>query len=134
MKYLIASIILLISFNSYGQTDSSVRKSTTPWVKIEVEASFPGGEGAWTKYITKAITKHIDEITEDGRSGVCIVKFIVDIDSTVTDVHATTMKSSVLAKVAEDAIRKGPKWVPASLNGKKVKAYRYQPITFRLPE
>jgi protein TonB len=39
-----------------------------------------------------------------------------------------------LARVATDAIKRGPKWVPAVQNGRQVKAWRRQKITFRLPD
>ncbi len=31
-------------------------------------------------------------------------------------------------------IKKGPKWTPASVNGKHVNAYRRQPVTFAVVE
>jgi protein TonB len=39
-----------------------------------------------------------------------------------------------LAEIATAAIRKGPKWKPAVQNGRQVKAYRRQPVTFQLAE
>jgi protein TonB len=33
-----------------------------------------------------------------------------------------------------NAIRKGPKWIPAIQNGMQVNAYRQQPITFKINE
>ena len=42
--------------------------------------------------------------------------------------------NSKLAEIAVNAIRKGPKWKPAVQNGRNVKAYRRQPVTFQLAE
>jgi protein TonB len=39
-----------------------------------------------------------------------------------------------LSEVAVNAIRRGPKWKPAVQNGRNVKAYRRQPVTFQLQE
>jgi protein TonB len=39
-----------------------------------------------------------------------------------------------LAEVAVAAVKKGPKWKPAIQNGKSVKAYRRQPVTYRIEE
>ena len=44
---------------------------------MEKEASFPGGNGAWSKYVTRAITAQLDEFTESDY-GTCTVKFVVD--------------------------------------------------------
>ena len=104
------------------------------FTKVEIEASFPGGEGAWTKYVTKAIQNNIDELTDAGESGTCRVRFIVDKGGVVSDVEALTMKGTKLAEIAVNAIRKGPHWTPAQQNGRYVKAYREQPITFTIQE
>ncbi len=104
------------------------------FTKVEIEASFPGGEGAWTRYVTKAIQNNIEELQEAGESGTCRVRFIVSKDGTVSNVEAVTMKGSKLAEVAVNAIRKGPKWTPAQQNGRYVNAYREQPITFTIQD
>ena len=104
------------------------------FTKVEIEASFPGGEGAWTRYVTKAIENNMDELTEAGESGTCRVRFIVSKDGTVSDVEALTMKGTKLAEIAVNAIRKGPKWTPAQQNGRMVNAFREQPVTFTIQE
>lgn len=104
------------------------------FTKVEIEAAFPGGESAWTRYVTREIQKNIDELTESGESGTCRVRFVVDKEGNVSDVEALTMKRTKLAEVAVNAIRKGPKWTPAQQNGRYVKAFREQPITFTIQE
>ena len=104
------------------------------FTKVEIEASFPGGEAGWNRYVKKAIESNMDELTEAGESGTCRVKFIVDKEGNVSDVEAQTMKNSKLAVIAVNAIRKGPKWTPAQQNGRYVKAYREQPITFTIAD
>ena len=104
------------------------------FTKVEIEASFPGGLSGWTKYVTKAINADIDEISEDGNFGTCVVRFIVDKNGNVSEVEATTMKGTKLAQVAVNAIRKGPKWTPAQQNGRFVNAYRLQPVTLKNPD
>ncbi len=111
-------------------------KDTMPdkvYTKVEVEASFPGGLTAWSKYISRAITDSISKFTK-ADYGTCVVRFIVDVDGKVSDVVATTMKGTELAKVSINAIKNGPKWIPASQNGHTVAAYRLQPITLQNPD
>ena len=103
------------------------------FTKVEIEASFPGGAQKWAQYVQRAISNEIDEFTDDD-FGTCVVKFIVDRNGVVSDVQATTMKGSKLAEVAVNAIRKGPKWIPAEQNGRKVNAYRLQPVTLTNPD
>ncbi len=103
------------------------------FTKVEIEASFPGGASAWTKYVTRTIMSNQDEFTESD-FGTCVVKFIVDKTGKVSQVEATSMKGSKLAEVATNAIRKGPNWTPAQQNGRYVNAYRLQPVTLTNPD
>lgn len=104
------------------------------FIKVEVEAMFPGGEGSWNKFVQREVERHMDDLVDDGQAGTCEVQFIVDKEGNVSNVEALTMKGSVLGRIACDAIRKGPKWIPAKQNGTQVKAWRRQKITFRLPD
>ena len=98
---------------------------------VQIEAKF---KGDWSSYVKKEIEKHIDELTEAGESGTCLVRFIVSKDGSVSDAEALTMKGSKLAEVAVNAIRKGPKWIPAFQNGQQVNAYRTQPVSLQLQD
>lgn len=112
--------------------------------KVEIDAEFPGGVAGWTRYVTREIERNIDELQDDGRSGTVVVLFIVDKEGAVSDVRALACNeagvakclppNSKLAEIAVNAIRKGPKWKPAVQNGRNVKAYRRQPVTFQLAE
>ena len=102
--------------------------------KVEVEASFPGGEEAWTQYIRQYIGQNIDALVKANKSGTCRLKFIVDKNGNVKNVQAITMRGTKLAKVAVHAISKGPKWIPAVQDGRTVNAFREQPVTFTIQE
>ncbi len=101
------------------------------FTKVEIEASFPGGEAGWNRYVQRELEKNIDDLTEDGNFGTCTVQFIVDKTGAVSQVEALTMKGTKLAELAVRAIKNGPKWSPAQQNGRQVTAYRRQNITFK---
>lgn len=101
---------------------------------VEKEATFPGGDGAWTKYISRELNRYVDTIGRAGKTGTCIVQFIVGRDGTISNVEALTLEGTKLSEVVVDAIAKGPKWNPAVQNGKKVRAFRKQPVTFQIQE
>jgi len=48
--------------------------------------------------------------------------------------EATSMKGTQLEKIAVDAIRTGPKWIPAKQNDQVVASYRLQPVTLSNPD
>lgn len=100
------------------------------FTKVEVEASFPGGEAGWNRYIKNVIEHYMDDLTYADNSGTCVIRFIVDRRGNVTNVEALSMKDTKLSEIAIKAIVKGPKWLPALQNGRPVNAYRNLPITF----
>jgi periplasmic protein TonB len=104
------------------------------FTKVEIEASFPGGDAKWNEYVRQTIMSHMDELQEEGKSGTCEVQFIVDKEGIVSDVEALSMQGSKLSEIAVNAIRRGPKWKPAMQNGRQVKAFRRQKITFQMPD
>lgn len=101
--------------------------------KVENEAEFPGGQEAWIKYMSTAIKASIDSFSEKDY-GTCLLKFIVGVDGTVSSIDATTMKDTHFAETAINAIRTGPKWIPATQNGQVVASYKLQPVTLTNPD
>lgn len=120
--------------NSGVITGPKKEEKDEPLITVQLQAKFPGGDEAWRKYISREIERHTDELQEDGKAGTCIVQFIVDKDGKISQVEAVTMKGTKLAELCVNAIRKGPDWTPAENNGMKVKAYRKQPVTFRIEQ
>jgi protein TonB len=103
--------------------------------KVEVEASFPGGESAWRRYLQNNLDANtpVDNGASEGTYQV-IVRFIVSKDGSISDVVAETSFGHGMEAEAVKIIKKGPKWTPALQNGRNVNAYRRQPITFVVAE
>lgn len=115
--------------------DNNAQKDTIPnkvFSKVENEAEFPGGQEAWIKYIVSKIQPSLNSFT-DKDYGTCLLKFIVNADGSISNAEATTMKNTRLTEIAMNAIRTGPKWIPAKQNGKPVATYRLQPVTLTNP-
>ena len=99
--------------------------------KVEVEASFKGGEREWRKYLERNLDPNVP--VENGANEgtyTVTVQFIVDKEGNISDVKALSNHGHGMEEEAMRVIRKGPPWVPAIQNGRNVKAYRKQPITF----
>jgi hypothetical protein len=62
------------------------------------------------------------------------VRFIVEKNGLVHDVKALNDPGYGLGAAAVEIIKKGPKWTPATQNGRIVRAYKTQPITFLIRE
>jgi len=101
------------------------------WEKVEVEASFSGGDEAWIKFLQKNLdpTTPIRMRAPKGKYTVWI-QFIVDIDGKLSDFKALTTNGYGMEKEVIRILKKSPRWTPAMQDGKNVRAYRKQPVTF----
>ena len=103
--------------------------------KVEIEASFPGGEDAWRKYVENNVNS-IVPVEYGAPAGVytVVVQFVVDKNGNISDVRPLTRHGFGMEAEVIRVIRRGPKWVPAMQDGRYVKAYRKQPVTFSISE
>lgn len=101
--------------------------------KVEIEASFTGGESAWKKFLERNLNPNapVDNGAPEGTYTV-YVQFVVSKDGSISDVKALTNHGYGMEAEAIRVIKKGPRWVPAVQNGRQVNAYRKQPITFQV--
>jgi protein TonB len=103
--------------------------------KVEVEAAFPGGDAAWRKFLERNLRGDVaSEAGAPAGSYTVWVQFVVDKEGNVSDVKALTNHGFGMEDEAVRVIKKGPQWKPAIQNGRNVKAYRKQPITFQIEE
>ncbi|MGC4103363.1 N-acetylmuramoyl-L-alanine amidase [Ferruginibacter sp.] len=101
------------------------------FTKTEIEPEYPGGSAAWKDFMVKNLNPAVP-VDEGWKAGTytVIVQFVVHTDGAVSDVTTTNYKGSKTAQHCIDLIKKSANWIPAMQNGRKVNAYRKQPITF----
>lgn len=109
------------------------KKYRQVFTKAEIMPIFPGGENAWNRYIEKQLQENFEALITDGKEGVCEIAFIVNTEGFVSDLNVKSMPNTKLASVLLDALKKGPQWIPAIQNGRKVFCWQTQKLTFRLP-
>lgn len=98
----------------------------------EEEASFGSGKNDWSNYITKTLNPDVSfNIKTKGRIK---VSFIVDTSGKTTHIYLRRSALFILDEEGLRIIRNSPLWNPAFQKGRKVKAYRIQPLTFMPPE
>ena len=108
-----------------------MKTSSTGSSKVEIEASYPGGVAAWKKFMEKNLDASVTANNEApvGKYSAMAI-FIVDTDGSLSDVKALTKFGYGIEEEMLRVINKSGKWTPASQDGKPVKAYRKQPLTF----
>ncbi|HLP36664.1 N-acetylmuramoyl-L-alanine amidase [Lacibacter sp.] len=122
-----------ITKDTLPKTEIVIPQGTPIFTKAEIMPAFPGGENAWNRYMEKIIRENIDALTKEGKEGMCEVEFIVTPEGFVNKVKAKTMQNTKLAEVFIESIKKGPTWIPATQNGRKVHCWSTQKLTLRLP-
>ncbi len=127
-------LILTSSIPLLSQTapeKDSVNIENIVFEKIDVEASFPGGLQEWRKYLEKNLNPNVP-IDNGAPIGIytIIAQFIVDKNGALSDIKALTKFGYGMEQEVIRIIQKSTQWVPAKQNGRSVKAYRRQPITF----
>lgn len=103
---------------------------------VSLQARFPGGTDAWRRFLEKNLNR--DEPVMNGATPgsrlTVIVSFIVDREGNVSEVKAENDPGYGTAAEAVRVIRRGPKWMPAEQNGRKVIYRQRQSITFMVDE
>ena len=137
-------ILLIICINSCAVAFSQTTIQEVPdtidlkdavFERVDVEATFPGGESAWRKYLEKNLNPNVP--VENGAPvGIytVIVQFIVDKTGTISDIKTLTNFGYGMEQEVLRIMKNSPMWTPASQNNRAVKAYRKQPITFVLED
>ena len=118
--------------NSHSQSDtSSDGDGLRVFERVEIEASYPGGESAWRKFLEKNLNPNVpvNNGAPDGRYTVWI-QFVVDKEGNVSDITALTKMGYGMEEEVIRLLKNSGKWNPAYQKGKTVKAYRKQPISF----
>lgn len=109
-----------------------VEKEPEVFTKVEVDAKYPGN---WRSFLERNLDGQVavDNGASPGTYTV-IVQFIVDVAGNVSDVKALTSVGFGMEQEAVRVIKKSGKWNPAIQNGREVKAYRKQPITYQVTD
>ena len=127
---------LLFSVSPVAQTPGDTSKiKANSYNKVEVEASFIGGDAAWRTYLQKNLNPDVpaDNGAPLGLYTV-VAKFIVGQDGNLIDIQTETNIGYGMEKEVIRIIKNSGKWNPAIQDGKPVNAYRRQPVSFMLEE
>lgn len=147
----LADILKTISYTDKGELSSEVffkgqngfRKTYDSgrvrldsfYTRQEKEADFTGGTNAWRMYLQKNLDAMIPVNNKAPKGAYqVIVRFIVAKDGSISNVLAETNHGYGMEKEVIRIIKKAPAWEPAVQYGRKVNAYRRQPVTFVVEE
>lgn len=125
MKTLSLSIFLLvISLHSFSQK----KKEEEIFSAVEQQAEFPGGMGAFGKYLQKNLKWEFGENEE--RPSKMYIEFVVEKDGTTSDfsIRSSSKEFNVGVKKHIEEILSKVKWKPGRQAGKAVRSRFTIPI------
>ena len=99
------------------------------FTKVEINASFIGGEKAFQKYLAMTIT-YPDTATISTVKGIVEVSFIVGKDGLAKSVTLLKGVNKFADNLVLQAISKMPKWTPTLQNGRYVEQYKEVSVSF----
>ena len=98
---------------------------------VEVMPEFQGGQAELLKFVAKSI-KYPTEAQRRGAQGRVIVKFVVETNGSISNIHVVKGIDPLLDAEAIRVCTTMPTWAPARQEGKAVRCYYTIPVTFRL--
>jgi protein TonB len=106
------------------------------FTKVEIEATVDNKQ--WRRHLESQLQRYIEDAASQGMAPgqyTVQVRFLVERDGSVADVSVAGNDPGYgLGKGAVDVVKRGPKWSPGEQNGRKVRSYHTQPITFVIAE
>jgi TonB family protein len=108
-------------------------KLLTDTTNDDRKASFPGGPVAWADYLNRALYFPDQYTFTNGDEATVVVTAVINEDGRVMDVEVEVPFYPAFDKIALDAVRHSPTWIPAMDHHRKVKGYIRQPVTFSQP-
>lgn len=115
------------------ETDDAENDEDEIYTMVEKKAEFQGGINALKEYLRRNL--HYPELARNsGLQGRVIVSFVVNTDSTISNVQIVRGVDSLLDNEAIRVVSSMPKWIPGENNGRKVRSLFRLPIFFRLSD
>jgi periplasmic protein TonB len=98
---------------------------------IEIEASV--NVAKWRRQLEKNLQAPVENAAKKGMKAgyyTVLVRFLVEKDGSISDVKALNDPGYGIAEASVKVVATGPRWTPGEHNGRKVRSYHTQPITF----
>jgi len=124
---------MIAALSLQAQTDTSGKLpggNDSVLTRVEMESYFPGGVPAWIRFLNSHLTYPAKAVRKK-IEGTVMVQFIVDKNGALSDIKAIS-GPELLQAAAVEVITNSPRWKPAVQDGRVVKSYKKQPITFKL--
>lgn len=123
--------IQIISLEGAPSEGEEPEDGDQPFVMVEEQPQFPGGESALMAFIKKTL-RYPAFAAENGIQGRVTLSFVVERDGSIAQIEVMRSPAEELSKESIRVVQTMPKWKPGKQRGKAVRVKYVLPITFRL--
>lgn len=106
-------------------------KEEKPFTSVEQMPQYPGGDAELMRFIGGNL-KYPTIAIENGIEGRVVIRFVVTVDGSISDVQIVKKLDPSCDKEAVRVVKMMPKWVPGKQNGRNVPVYYTLPVLFKL--
>ena len=99
---------------------------------VEKAPEYPGGTNAMANYLGQNLHYSKSALKKGIQTGQVVLRFLVNEKGSISDVQVIKSLQKDCDLEAARVVLNMPKWIPAKLNGKPVKAHYNLPINFKL--
>jgi hypothetical protein len=96
----------------------------------EIRAAYPGGDGEWSKSVSKAIVAKTQDLLWDNAEGSVTVGFVVEKDGTVDHISILESLDRLTDKLVLKIAGNSPLWFPGAQDGQPAADYVVRVIIF----
>lgn len=100
-------------------------------LNVDTQPAFPGGPIRFMNWISENM-QYPEEAQKRGEQGRVSINFVVECDGSISNINITKGVSKAIDNEAIRLIKSMPKWNPGMIDGRAVRCYSGQTITFRL--
>jgi len=132
-KILVIIFSLFIIFSKAQDTTVNAVKDSGNTTAVRIPATFAEGSEAWKNFIYGRL--HSDIVLQNGAPPglyVVTVSFLIDTTGKVTEVKVLEDPGYGTARDVLNAFKHAPDWIPATIDGKKVKYRQKQNFTYQV--
>ncbi|GAC1595412.1 MAG: hypothetical protein NVS3B19_18020 [Ginsengibacter sp.] len=122
--------VITVGGKDAGIVEPPIDSST---INDTISASFPGGDSEWRKYLYQNFFS--DKLIASGAppgNYKIVLQFWVDESGYIKEIKDLTNVGFGIGAQTIKLLKNGPKWMPATINGRAIKSYRELPITIEI--
>jgi len=132
IKKTFLSFLLILCVAMAAEAQSASDKKNKIYHSADEEASFPGGNEAFTKFANENIVYPMTALN-DKVFGKVVIEIIVEKDGKISSIK---IKRGIRQDIDDEALRlikSMPPWVPGKNKGQPIRMRKLIPIKFKLP-